>query len=99
MRFIQSLVLTIVDWLIQQPTTCDFPSSIPLKKPALTVEELDKKITKNILKPLKKPKKNEGTIVKEDKITQKEKKNKLSFKIPKKKKTVRNVNNVKNDKI
>ena len=31
---------------------------IPLKKPALTNEEIAIKLSKNILKPLKKPKKN-----------------------------------------
>ncbi len=41
----------------QNNVLADVISSIPLKKPILTVEELDKKITKNILKPLKKPKK------------------------------------------
>ena len=32
-------------------------SIIPLKKPNLTLEEIEEKISKNILKPLKKPKK------------------------------------------
>ena len=43
--------------IIQNNVLADVISSIPLKKPSLTVEELDKKITKNILKPIKKPKK------------------------------------------
>ena len=43
--------------VIQNNVLADVISSIPLKKPSLTTEELDKKISKNILKPLKKPKK------------------------------------------
>ncbi len=33
---------------------------IPLKKPTLSNEEIAKKLSKNILKPLKKPKKNDS---------------------------------------
>ncbi|MDC0327064.1 lytic transglycosylase domain-containing protein, partial [Candidatus Pelagibacter sp.] len=71
--------------IIQNNVLADIISSIPLKKPTLTFEELDKKITKNILKPIKKPKKIDKTTIKEKEITQSEKKTKLSFKIPKKK--------------
>ena len=85
--------------IVQNNILADVISSIPLKKPILTIEELDKKITKNILKPLKKPKKNKSKILKEEKITQKEKKTKLSFKIPKKKPTVSGVNSKKSVKI
>ena len=74
-------------------------SSIPLKKPLLTIEELNKKISKNILKPLKKPKKIKGSKVKEKKITQEEKETKLSFKIPKKKPTVSGINTTRSVKI
>ena len=60
---------------------------IPAKKPSLTDEEIKVKISKNILKPLKKPKKIEITAIKENKIVEikkiKEDK-KQSFKIPKK---------------
>ena len=94
--FIALLISLIV---IQNNVLADVISSIPLKKPILTIEELDKKITKNILKPLKKPKKNKSKILKEEKITQKEKKTKLSFKIPKKKPTVSGVNSKKSVKI
>ena len=61
---------------------------IPLKKPSLTDIEIKKKISQNILKPLKKPSKNKNVKVErkevaEIKKTKKDKK--LSFKIPKKK--------------
>ena len=42
---------------------------IPIKKPSLTDKEIKKKISKNILKPLKKPKKTKNIEVKEKKIT------------------------------
>ena len=74
-------------------------SSIPLKKPTLTSEELDKKLSNNVLKPLKKPKKTENIAIKEKKIDQKEKKTKFSFKIPKKKPTVAGANTQRNVKI
>ena len=93
------IVLLISLTVIQNNVLADVISSIPLKKPILTIEELDKKITKNILKPLKKPKKDKSKILKEEKITQKEKKTKLSFKIPKKKPTVSGVNSKKSVKI
>ena len=60
---------------------------VPIKKPSLTDIEIKKKITQNILKPIKKPKKTKRAEVKEKKIVKVEeiKKNKkLSFKIPKK---------------
>ena len=41
---------------------------IPLKKPILSNEEISKKLSKNILKPIKKPKK-----IKEKKVLSKEK--------------------------
>jgi soluble lytic murein transglycosylase len=61
---------------------------IPKKKPSLTEKEIEKKISQNILKPLKKPKK---TDIKEKRIAEvKEikKDKKLSFKIPKKKPSI-----------
>ena len=85
--------------VIQNNVLADVISSIPLKKPSLTIEELDKKISKNILKPLKKPKKNKGKIVKEKEIVRTEKKIKLSFNIPKKKPTISGVNTVRSVKI
>ena len=41
---------------------------IPIKKPSLTDKEIKEKISKNILKPLKKPKKTKNIEVKEKKI-------------------------------
>ena len=42
---------------------------IPIKKPSLTEKEIKEKISKNILKPLKKPNKTKNIEVKEKKIT------------------------------
>ena len=70
---------------------------IPPQKPPLSSEEIIKKISKNIITPLKKPTKlrkvEKKTIVKEIK------EKKLSFKIPKKKPTVAGVKTTKNIKI
>ncbi len=52
---------------------------VPLKKPLLSSEELNKKIILNTIKPLKKPSK----VKVEKKLTKKE--TKLSFLLPKKK--------------
>ncbi|MDC0854894.1 lytic transglycosylase domain-containing protein [Candidatus Pelagibacter sp.] len=75
---------------------------IPVKKPSLTDEEIKVKISKNILKPLKKPKKIEITAIKENKIVEikkiKEDK-KLSFKIPKKKPSIDGLNKSESVKI
>ena len=62
----------------------EIKSILPLKKPILTNIEIQKKITKNILTPIKKPSnKKEGN---NEKIILKDKKEKIySFKIPKKK--------------
>ena len=60
---------------------------IPLKKPSLTDKEIKDKISKNILKPLKKPTKTKDIEVKEKKIVkikELKKDRKLSFRIPKK---------------
>ena len=64
---------------------------VPLKKPSLSDNEIKDKISKNILKPLKKPKKNESIKIVEKKIVEVKnvkKDNKLSFKIPKKKPSI-----------
>ena len=64
---------------------------IPLKKPSLTDKEIKDKISKNILKPLKKPTKTKDIEVKEKKIVkikEVKKDRKLSFKIPKKKPSI-----------
>ena len=74
-------------------------SLIPLKKPILSSEEFNKKISKNILKPLKKPNKIKKILIKKNKISQAVKETKLSFKIPKKKPTITGSNTSRNVKI
>ncbi len=70
---------------------------IPPQKPTLSSDEIIKKISKNIITPLKKPTKIKKV---EKKIVVKKKKEiKLSFKIPKKKPTVAGVTTTKNIKI
>ncbi len=74
---------------------------VPLKKPVLSKEEIQKKISINILKPLKKPSKTKEMKI-EEVIVKKElvlKEKKLSFKIPKKKPTITGTNTAKNIKI
>ncbi len=76
-------------------------SVIPLKKPFLSKEEIQKKISINILKPLKKPSKTKEIKI-EEVIVKKElvlKEKKLSFKIPKKKPTVAGASTAMNIKI
>ena len=76
-------------------------SVVPLKKPVLSKEEIQKKISINILKPLKKPSKTKEVKIKEV-IVKKElvlKEKKLSFKIPKKKPTVAGISSAMNIKI
>ena len=60
----------------------------PIKKPTLSNDEFNKKLSKNIIKPIKKPKKNKEIRVKEKKVVETVKEIKLSFKIPKKKPTI-----------
>ncbi len=68
----------------------EIKSILPLKKPILINTEIQKKITKNILSPIKKP-----SIKKDannEKIISKDKKEKIySFKIPKKKPTTKSI--------
>ena len=68
----------------------EIKSILPLKKPILTNAEIQKKITKNILTPIKKP-----SIKKDannEKIISKDKKEKIyNFKIPKKKPTTKSI--------
>ena len=79
----------------------EIKSIVPLKKPVLSKEEIQKKISINILKPLKKPSKTKEVKIKEV-IVKKElvlKEKKLSFKIPKKKPTVAGISSAMNIKI
>ncbi len=81
--------------------SAEINSNVPLKKPVLSKEEIQKKISINILKPLKKPSKTKEVKI-EEVIVKKElvlKEKKLSFKIPKKKPTVAGVSTTKNVKI
>ncbi len=76
-------------------------STLPLKKPLLTNEEIQKKLSINILKPLKKPLIKQNTQI-EEVLVKKElvlKEKKLSFKVPKKKPTVTGLNTSMNIKI
>ena len=75
---------------------------IPLKKPSLTDEEIVKKLTQNILIPIKKPKKIKEIKIVEKKITKTvkdTKDKKLSFKIPKKKPSIAGITTSRSVKI
>lgn len=74
-------------------------SLIPLKKPVLSNDEFNKKISKNIIKPIKKPKKDKIVSIEKKKIIKTLKETKLSFKIPKKKPSIAGINTSKNIKI
>ena len=75
---------------------------IPIKKPSLTDEEIVKKLSQNILIPIKKPKKIKEIKIIQKKVTEskKDKKDKkLSFKIPKKKPSIPGVTTPRSNKI
>ena len=74
-------------------------SLIPLKKPVLSNEEFNKKISKNIIKPIRKPKKDKIVSIEKKKIIKTVKETKLSFKIPRKKPSIAGINTSKNIKI
>ncbi|MDB3987035.1 lytic transglycosylase domain-containing protein [Candidatus Pelagibacter sp.] len=99
LSFISSLILFSINF---NYVFAETNLIIPVKKPSLTDEEIKVKISKNILKPLKKPKKIEITAIKENKIVEikkiKEDK-KLSFKIPKKKPSIAGLNKSESIKI
>ena len=54
-------------------------SLVPLKKPTLTTEEFNKKISKNVLKPLKKPSKIKKNLVEKKKNYSNSKRNQVFF--------------------
>ncbi len=92
---------TISILLFSNNLFAEINSVVPLKKPVLSKEEIQKKISINILKPLKKPSKTKEVKI-EDVIVKKElvlKEKKLSFKIPKKKPTVAGISSAMNIKI
>src|SRR5210317_1612451 len=70
------------------------PLIVPIKKPSLSEKEIKQKISKNILKPIKKPKKTKNIEIKEIK-----KDKKLSFKIAKKKPSIAGLTKSKSIKI
>ena len=83
--FIGLLVSVLINF---NNLSAEIISLIPLKKPSLSNDELNKKISKNILKPIKKPKKNQDIPVEEKEVIKETKKTKISFEIPKKKPTI-----------
>ena len=95
------LGFTVSILIFSNNLSAEINSIVPLKKPVLSKEEIQKKISINILKPLKKPSKTKEVKIKEV-IVKKElvlKEKKLSFKIPKKKPTVAGISSAMNIKI
>ena len=95
------LCFTVLILMFSNNLFAEIKSIVPLKKPVLSKEEIQKKISINILKPLKKPSKTKEVKIKEV-IVKKElvlKEKKLSFKIPKKKPTVAGISSAMNIKI
>ena len=83
LSLIIGLILTIS--INYQDLSAESLALIPLKKPILTAVEIEKKLSKNILKPIKKPKKTIDIKLEEKKIVELKKEKKISYKIPKKK--------------
>src|SRR6056300_1009170 len=94
--FIGSLISILINF---NYVLAETPLIVPIKEPSLSEKEIKQKISKNILKPIKKPKKTENIEIKEKKINEIKKKKiievkeikkdkKLSFKIPKKKPSI-----------
>ena len=95
------LCFTVSILMFSNNLFAEIKSIVPLKKPVLSKEEIQKKISINILKPLKKPTKTKEIKI-EEVIVKKElvlKEKKLSFKIPKKKPTVAGISSAMNIKI
>ncbi len=95
------LGFTVTILIFSNNLFAEINSVVPLKKPILSKEEIQKKISINILKPLKKPTKTKEIKI-EEVIVKKElvlKEKKLSFKIPKKKPTITGTSTAKNIKI
>ena len=75
---------------------------IPLKKPSLSDNEIKDRISKNILKPIKKPKKTKNIKIVEKKIAEVKKikvDKKLSYNIPKKKPSIAGLTKTRSVKI
>ncbi len=95
------LCFTVTILIFSNNLFAEINSVVPLKKPILSKEEIQKKISINILKPLKKPTKTKEIKI-EEVIVKKElvlKEKKLSFKIPKKKPSITGTSTAKNIKI
>ena len=95
------LCFTVSILMFSNNLFAEIKSIVPLKKPVLSKEEIQKKISINILKPLKKPSKTKEVKI-EEVIVKKElvlKERNLSFKIPKKKPTVAGISSAMNIKI
>ena len=90
LSLIIGLILTIS--INYQDLSAESLALIPLKKPILTAVEIEKKLSKNILKPIKKPKKTRDIKLEEKKIVELKKEKKISYKIPKKKPIINSVN-------
>ena len=93
------ICLSISIFIIFNNVSAETTSLIPIKKPILTAEEINKKLSKNILIPIQKPKKIDKIVIKEKEITKIKKEKKLSFNIPKKKPSISGVTAARSVKI
>ena len=93
------ICLSISIFIIFNNLSAETTTLIPIKKPILTAEEINKKLSKNILIPIPKPKKIDKIVIKEKDITKIKKEKKLSFNIPKKKPSISGVTTARSVKI
>ena len=93
------ICLSISIFIIFNNVSAETTTLIPIKKPILTAEEINKKLSKNILIPIQKPKKIDKIVIKEKEITKIKKEKKLSFNIPKKKPSISGVTTARSVKI
>ncbi len=93
------ICLSISIFIIFNNLSAETTTLIPIKKPILTAEEINKKLSKNILIPIQKPKKIDKIVIKEKEIAKVKKEKKLSFKIPKKKPSISGVTTTRSVKI
>ena len=93
------ICLSISIFIIFNNLSAETTTLIPIKKPILTAEEINKKLSKNILIPIQKPKKIDKIVIKEKEIAKVKKEKKLSFKIPKKKPSISGVTTARSVKI
>ena len=93
------IFLSISIFIIFNNLSAETTTLIPIKKPILTPEEINKKLSKNILIPIQKPKKIDKIVIKEKEIAKVKKEKKLSFKIPKKKPSISGVTTARSVKI